>query len=715
MALDLGKFIIRFVDEARNHLCQIEQGLHRLEITSTDAEVINAIFRSAHTIKGSSGMLKLDSIAETAHKLEDVLAAMRDKTLFWSAELGFLLQRTVDVLALAVENLANGQAAGPCDAELLAALQTFLLRDTESLIFADVETGQGSRQESRQGPVGGRPDTSPVEASPGIGNAALRLKTADTARIPVSRLDELIKLMGEVVSSHARLRQRLVDVRFLGKSAVHASDKSLSVFAQNLQEDILAQSLLMDELYAKALVLRMLPLSIMFEPAARMVRELGRTLGKQVDCVVEGMGIELDRQLIERMSDSVVHVLRNAVDHGIEMPAIRQALGKPQRGRISISAHQDGEWVVIAITDDGAGIPVEALRKKAIQKGLFNARQAALLSEHEVIDLIFAPGFSTATIVTDISGRGVGMDVVKHTLVDELQGMLSVESVEGKGASFIFRLPVSLAIMRVLLIIAEGQRFGFIAQYVSAIVRFGAANVIAVAERRVLKLHNEFIPIVDLAGILALPRAGAGQKNEHLLLVLKVHHEKIALKIDALLDESDRVINPLPEHLRRLPLVCGLISLDANELVSILNGAALLEAARRQHSELKIAPGVSSVLKVLVVDDSFNTREIERDVLEAHGYAVMLAEDGQDALNKALAHDFDAVLTDVEMPQMDGFSLTAALRNEERYRFTPIIIITSRENDSDRRRGIEVGADAYIVKGDFNQHNFLDTLKALIG
>jgi CheY-like chemotaxis protein/chemotaxis signal transduction protein len=348
------------------------------------------------------------------------------------------------------------------------------------------------------------------------------------------------------------------------------------------------------------------------------------------------------------------------------------------------------------------------------------------LSEQEVVELIFLPGFSTSPIITDISGRGVGMDVVKRCIVDDLQGIVSVDSRPGAGTTFALRLPLSLAVMRVLLVEVGGIPFGFTAQYVAELLRVPESEFLTVAERRAVIIRNEFVPIVPLEDLLRIPsqhvKAAREVKHEGaLLLVVRVRNEKLALVVDDLLDERDMVIKPLPEHMRRLPMVSGMVTTGKNELVNILHVPVLLDMARGARGEAvgerAEAPPKEGgkTFHVLVVDDSLNTREIEKDVLEAHGYRVTLAEDGLDGLRKAQSGNFDAVLTDVEMPNMDGFTLTERLRQEDKYRNTPIIIITSREKEEDKRRGIQVGADAYIVKGDFEQSHLVDTLRNLLG
>ncbi|MDR9469160.1 response regulator [Marinospirillum sp.] len=707
MALDITRFVLRFIDEAREHLQLLNEGVALLEQGQADTEQVNSLFRSAHTLKGSSRMLKLVPITETAHALEDLLSALREgKLAFESTRHSSLLYQALDHLTHLVDQLADHQ-------------------DPTRLPDRDTALCQALTQaaEGQQAPA--TPESQNAQAEPDKTPAPVKeasLKTSDSVRIKLTRLDELIKLMGEIVSSHAHMRELVKDSRQLKQDASLASSRwlnDLDLFNRELRDGVQIQESLMQELHDKALQLRMLPLTTIFDSAGRLVREMARSLGKQVECRVIGAEIELDRQMIDQLADPVIHLLRNALDHGVETPQERQALGKPAQGQITLSAWQDGSWVVIEVRDDGRGISLQAIRDKVLQKELMTPEQLDALSDQEIMDLIFLPGFSTSAMITEISGRGVGMDVVKSSVVDSLQGTLRVHSRPGKGSRLSLRLPLSLALMRVLLVEVEGQKLGFTAQYISELVRVKSDAMMRVAERNAIILRNEFVPVMSLSELIHLPEKPSKIKksaDELLLLVTQVQHEKLALVVDELIDERDLVIKQLPEHLRRQPLISGMVTTGHNELVSLLHVPHLLERSRKT----KTATGVrvqqgQQANKVLVVDDSLNTREIEKDVLEAYGYQVTLAEHGQDGLEKALLEDFDAVLTDVEMPVMDGFTLTARLREQERYKSRPIIIITSREKESDRRRGLEVGADAYIVKGSFDQSSLVETLKLLLG
>ncbi|MCB1777997.1 MAG: response regulator [Candidatus Competibacteraceae bacterium] len=731
MALDVKKFLGRFIDEAHDHIARLEDGLIALEKGSMDREAINALFRSAHTIKGSSRMLKLTAITETAHRLEEVLGALRAGKISPTPELGSLLMRAVDAIHTLVAQVeTTGSELPPLDQELSDALMR-------------AATGDAMNDFSVSPAFSTTLRSSPPLAEAGLGTKmeAVETRLPDTLRVRLDKLDDLVKLMSEVVSHQVKWRQRLLEIRALDQTAQGLlatcgacpsaewveQTQALRRFTLDLRDNVQEQERLAQELSDQALVLRMLPLSQVLDPTARMARELARSLGKEVRCEVSGSEIELDREIIDRLSDVLTHLTRNAIDHGIESPEERQATGKPPISRIRFAARQEGAGVIIEVADDGRGLDREKILAKAAHS--IGPQRGAEWTDDQVAALIFQPGLSTSALITDLSGRGVGMDVVKRTIVDDLHGAISIANRPGEGITFTLKLPLSLVVMRVLLFQASGQTFGLTAHHVVELIRAPEAETISVAGHPAVVRHNEFVPLIPLAELLESPNAAHGQPAPEahddglLVVVIGVHQAKLGLVIDHLLDERDMVIKPLPEHLRGSGLVSGMIVTGANELVSVLQAQSLPEAARRLRNEAmrrsmlqdgKSSPQVRNY-HILVVDDSLNTREIEKEVLEAYGYQVTLAEDGLDGWQKAMSNRFDAVLTDVEMPGLDGFSLTARLRENEKYHTTPIVIITSREKEEDKRRGIQVGADAYIVKGDFDQSNLVGTLRNLLG
>ncbi len=721
MAIDLARFIERFVDEAREHLGRLGEGVAALQAGERDAELINALFRSAHTIKGSSRMLKLAPITDIAHRLEDVLGALREGRLAFDARLADALYLGVDGLAAQVDRLAESRDAASlpaADAELCerlgaaaagewsATLESAAVADTASSAAATAGTTMASAP-------------APAAAAP-----ATQRPVIESVRIRVDKLDELIGLLGEFASSQARAETWVEQAQALERALVRDIEHPsrlpallarVRTLSRALRDGVGAHETMIADLHERALQMRMLPVSVIFDSLGRTVRDFARSLGKDAELMARGGEIELDRHIIDRLTDPLVHLLRNAIDHGLEAPAHRRSRGKSERGRVELIARQDGAHAVIEIADDGAGFDFEAVRAKAVTRGVVDVESAAALADGDLIDLLFLPGMSTAPIITDVSGRGVGLDVVRRTLVEDLAGEVGVQARRGEGVRFVLRVPTSLARLRILVVEAGGQPLAIPAHAVGEIVHRDAEALLRVAERDAVIVHNEFVPVVGLDVLLGLPQAPVAG-GTRLLVVISVRGEKAALQVDALLDERDMVIKPMPALLAQLRLVVGVVETGAGALAPVLHAPSLLAQVRSVGSAAReSAPGRTPLRqRLLVVDDSLNTRELEKEVLEAHGYQVTLAEDGVDGLAKALAEDFDAVLTDVEMPRMDGFTLTARLREEERYRHRPILIITSREREEDKRRGMHVGADAYIVKGDFDQRSLIETLQTLL-
>jgi len=733
MAFDIAKFIARFAEEAREHVEALNRGLVELEKNPGDEENLNAIFRAAHTIKGSSRMLKLTTITEVAHKLEDALGSLREKRISHSPELAGLLFRGVDALAAMIEKVSVGEQISMDNVALCEALaqaaQDSLPAGSAS---AGSEPVKKNQAESDHLAVPGiRSDSEPPSAQP-----AKPASPSESIRVKSEKLDDLIRLMGEVVSHRNKLKQRILDVSVLEREAKQTLDvcsrvcdgeslanarslhRGLKQLLTVMKQDKTLQDILTAEFQEKALMLRMVPLSSVFDPLHRLVRDISNALGKDLDFEINGSEIELDKKMVEKLSDPLVHMLRNAIDHGIEEPQVRQEAGKPPKGRVHLSAAYDSGNIVIELLDDGAGISTAKIREKALARKLFDAAALDSMPEPALLDLIFLPGFSTSGIITDISGRGVGMDVVKRNIVEDLKGTVQISTKEGIGSTFSIRLPMTLAIMRVLLISCRGMKFGIGTHYVIEIINITADEVIDVVGRKALRLREEFIPVADMADVLKIAQNGQKKRDRHLMLIVQIGSEKMGFMVDSVLDEEDMVIKALPDHLKQVRLVSGVTISGRNEIINILNMPAVMEAARhakggRQESLADETAGQE--VNILVVDDSVNTREIEKSILEAYGYRVTIAGDGLEALAIAEESKFDLVITDVEMPRLDGFSLTERLRSNDTYKDVPIIIVTSREKDEDKRRGISVGANAYIVKGSFDQSNLVDTVQNLIG
>lgn len=745
MAFDHSKFLTRFVEEAREHCSRISDNLLNLEKSPGDAEMINGLFRSAHTIKGSSRMMKLSGVTEIAHKMEDVLDAVRGGKIPLAPSVSDALFRGVDALLAMLERIT----AGDTSVEAPEAL-------CEELAQAAKVPAAGDAPEVLVAPLPSAPSVKSVPLVPSVEQivfataspaataplpTAVQGRQVDYLRINAAKIDDLIRLMGEIVSEHGRFRRhigRLSEIerataRHLKAVAGHlqASDNeqeplieagaavqiSLRQSVRAMSDASLMQDHLVGDLQETSLRMRMQPLSTVFDPLRRTVRDLAHEHGKDIDFIVEGGDTELDRKIIDRIGDSLVHMIRNSLDHGLENAEERVTAGKPPKGTINLSAFYDSGCVTISLSDDGRGLSVDRIREKALAKRLFDADTLAGMSRAEITDLIFMPGFSTSPIITDLSGRGVGMDVVRKSIVDELKGTIIIETREGGGTTFLLRLPLNLAVFPLFLVSTGGKTCAMPATSLVEMLSVQRGEIIEIVNKRAIRLREQIIPVENLAALLRLTKEATAEAGEVLIVIIRDGEEKLGLVVDEILGREEMVVKPLPPHLQNLRMVSGVTIGERDSIINVLHVPELIKQAREiaEPGRQRTAVREDRTATVLVVDDSMNTREIEKSILEAYGYAVVTAEDGEEAFEKTREVLYDLVITDVEMPRLNGFSFTERLRADDRYRHVPVIIVTSREKEEDKRRGIQVGANAYIVKGAFDQSNLIETVRSLIG
>ena len=495
--------------------------------------------------------------------------------------------------------------------------------------------------------------------------------------------------------------------------------EGLEKLTERLGRDLLALANTTSTLEEEVLSIRLLPAKTLFGPLERLTRDLALHLGKRAVFVGEGGEVEMDRKLLEGLRDPLMHMLRNSLDHGLEMPEVREALGKNPQGTVRLVVQPRAQQVEIVLEDDGGGLNLEAIRRRALERGLISSG-AGVLEERTLADFIFAPGFSTAAQVTETSGRGVGMDVVREN-IRTLGGSVTVRSSAGRGTSFVMRVPLTLATTRVLLLRLGAQTLALPTPLIERAVRVRREELYPLEGFPTLKLGGETIPVLDLSELLESP-AGASIKGPLTLVLLRSEERRVALRVDTLIGEGEVVVKPLGWPLQGVPHLQGAATLGSGELVGLLSAAELFSRAlsklargeRRAWSALESAAPQKVRLPILVVDDSITTRTLERTILETAGYATFTAVDGLDALEVLKRESVSLVLTDVEMPRMDGFSLTEAIRADAKLQHLPVIVVTSLSSAEHRSRGAEAGADAYIVKGEFEQGILLETVRRLL-
>ncbi len=581
----------------------------------------------------------------------------------------------------------------------------------------------------------------------------LKAKVQATIRIRTSQVDGLLNLISEVVISQIKAEQRVHEARAVQtqmseatqawgriKSAFAAmahedlmdalgddlnavdglladSRRDLGAFLKGYSDDVSRTSVVVTDLQEQGMRLRMLPANTIFQTFPRAVRDLAKQFKKDIDLVIEGGDTELDKKVLEEINDPLVHIMRNAVDHGIEDPETRRKLGKPARGTIHMATRQEGDRIVIEISDDGAGIDPEKVRQSAVRKGYITEGEAGTMSDREAQYLIFEAGFSTAAIITEISGRGVGMDVVREFVVEKLKGSLDLDSEVGRGSTFKLTIPLTLAIIRALMLRVGGQGYALPTGSIEETLRVDPSDIIKVEGREVIRRQRRTVPLVRLADILGVPSDLTAASKVPIATIGYSGH-RMGFIVDAFIGEQQIVIKPLGNHLKKIANVAGVTILGAGEVVPILNVPDLMASARtRSGQRVGLVQRSEKVgqRKVLICEDSFTTRELERSIFEAAGYEVETAMDGAIGLSK-LKNGLvvDAVVTDVQMPNMTGFELTKAIKNDAALAEIPVIIVTSLERDEEKAEGINAGADAYITKSVFNQDTLLDTVERLI-
>jgi len=513
---------------------------------------------------------------------------------------------------------------------------------------------------------------------------------------------------------HHRVRERL---ELLGSIVTRLRN---AMYEDNARLEVVA-----DELSDGIRTMRLLPLSTIFNLFPRMVRDLAKQEGKEVDLALEGAETKADKRILEEMKDPLMHMIRNALDHGIETPEERQHLGKPPQGKIQLKAKQTATNVVIEIADDGRGLDNEKIKHTALKRGVCRPEELATMTPSQIQSLIFEPGFSTRTFVTEISGRGVGLDVVR-TNVELLKGTIQVESKPGIGCTIRVQLPTTLATAQVLIVSVMGISYAIPVEFVQTARFISEDDIFTIEGRDTIILDNQPVSVERLADLLELSVVSSQQslvigntndKEQIPCLILKVADERLGLLVDALVDEQDVMLKPQSQLLKRVRNVSGATILGTGEVCIVLNPQDLIKSVRKQVVSTKpkqIPQAPIHKQLILLVEDSISIRTQEKRILEGAGYEVVTAVDGLDGFNKLKTRSFDAVVSDIQMPNLDGLGLAAKIRQHKEYSELPIILVTSLASDEDKRRGAEAGANAYITKGTFNQEILLDTLRRLV-
>jgi two-component system chemotaxis sensor kinase CheA len=657
-----------FVDEAIGRLDEMDAVLLAIEsdpsgASAADADAIDTLFRDAHTIKGGAAMLGLPGIEAVAHAIEDVLAIARDSGAVPAGLEPALLRATADVRRLVTGEIEEANA-------VIAEL-------------AGRQADLGDPGEKRADPASA-PDAAirPDDEQPAIAGRERRGRPPRPLRVSAEKIDSLLNLVGEVVTDRRALEHALGDL----------------AAPQEVIEVLAGGDRTLEQLKDVSIRMRTLPLRVITGPLPRTVRDIARQAGKDVELTVTGTDTELDRVILESLPEPLTHLLRNAVSHGIETPAARAAAGKPERGRIELRAEPRGSQVEIAVRDDGQGVSAQVASE---------ARREGSLTE-----VLCRAGYSTAGEVTGLAGRGVGMNAIK-TYVESLGGSLEIRSTPGLGTDVSLLLPLAVALLEALLFERDNAVFGVPLAAVEEVLRGQSEH--ALGGVPCLDVRGKVIPVIDFASAVG---ATARPLPEHApALLISAGGSRAVVTCDALIGQQEVVVKSLGPLLAGITGYLGAAILGDGRIALLVEPSFI--ASRQHRAPAAAGPEPArepAAAKILVAEDSFTVRELQRTILQAAGYQVVTARDGREAL-LALHRNADIalVLTDLEMPELNGLELTRSIRADPARSSLPVVIVTSRASEEDRRLGIDAGADAYMAKRSFDQHALLATVERLVG
>jgi len=767
-----------FLVESFELIEQLDQDLVELENTPEDLELLNRIFRVAHTVKGASSFLNFDILTRLTHHMEDVLNRARKGELILTPDIMDVVLTSIDMMKAMLHFIRdNGTDQGSDDIEEIVVKLDAITSgggsssdapapepepepepvEEEEVDYSDMSENEiedeierllQMRQDEdkarraskiaagesvpdapeivdepkKEEPAPAKeepapapeptpaptpePKPTPVAEKKPAPSAKKEVAKApakpaasveQTIRVDVRRLDHLMNLIGELVLGKNRLIKINDDVeeRYEGEE-----------FLEELNQVVSIVSLVTTDLQIAVMKTRMLPIGKVFNKFPRMIRDLSRELGKKIELEIGGEETELDKSIVEEIGDPLVHIIRNSCDHGVEPIADRVAKGKSETGTIGLKAYNEGNHIVIEITDDGKGLDADTLKDIAISKNVITEKEADNMGDKEAFTLIFRPGFSTAKTVTNVSGRGVGMDVVK-TNIEKLNGIIDIDSEIDAYTKIKLKIPLTLAIIQALLVGVQEEYYAIPLASVLETVRISTDEVYTVENRSVMRLRDEVLPLVHLADIFEVDRVFDGGEHTY-VVVLGLAESKIGVIVDTLVGQEEIVIKSMGEYLKGMEGVAGATIRGDGGVTLIVDVAALMQMAK----SLKAKPAIAQIdaaskkkekpsdYHVMIVDDSKTDRSIMKNALKPLGVTLVEAGDGVEALNilKSGEHHFDAMLVDIEMPRMDGYSLAGEIKKYNKYKNLPLIAVTSRTTKADRMRGVEVGMVEYITK-----------------
>jgi two-component system chemotaxis sensor kinase CheA len=733
-----------FKIEFEENIQTLNSELLKLESDVFNTDALTKLMRTAHSMKGGARMIGLPDVVTLAHFFEDMLGAVKKEGVELKRHDFDRMYKAIDIIKSLVNEAVTGEAPNFVAASVI-----------DQIINGSGEPKTNDEPDSviLQSEIAA--DSQPVTQE--LQGDIIPAFSIDTIRVASTKLDTLMDLSGELTVSKIQLALRLGKINDLSllledstrelnsietallpqrsenpglfsevgliinrlKNRFDSASVEIGNLSDGISEDNSRLNFVAYEFEEVIKNLRMLKLSNIFNLYPRMVRDISNELGKEVNFIIEGGDITADKKILEEMRDPLMHMIRNSIDHGIELPDEREQQGKPRAGTIKLSANHFAGHITITLEDDGKGLNEKSIIETALRKKLIDEEASKNLTHKQIHKLIFTPGFSTSKIITDVSGRGVGMEVVQAN-IDKLKGKINIESETKKSTRFIIELPLTLATLRVMTASVGNHIFAIPVDFIVSVIIVDVAEIFSMEARDTIVFRDEPITIVNLKTVLELEDiSDSTRKNVTTFqcIILSSMGEKAGFIVDSLIDEQEVLVKPLGFMLKRVKNVSGSTILVSGDVCMILNPNDLLKTVKSlSASEILETSTPESLRKkrILLVEDSITTRTQEKRILESAGYDVVVAVDGLDGYQKLLINEIDAVVSDVEMPNLDGLSLTEKIRAEKKYLSLPVVLVTSLSSEEQKKRGLESGANAYLTKSGFDQKILIETLDRLL-
>ncbi|MCL2719823.1 MAG: response regulator [Treponema sp.] len=745
MAIDKEKYIRKFVDEGLENISLVESLVFDIKDGISVDDDLATVLRALHTLKGSSRMLEFKRLEELTHSLENVFVALREQRIGFSENIVKLVLSSLDLLKSGFVELLQTKNDDIDVNEFVKNLN--LVSSNEEFTIPKSNTGtetsfQLSVKEKEQTENIENDDSSDELMDQEQINAILKSKKQKEAKSESIRLS-LDKIDG-IIKSIASLQVLEISAKSISQDSASITS-NIKVFSKKLKEIAKLDPVLSSEFrkiersseklssslrnyaidagnhvrgaYDSVISLRTLPISTIFDSYPRYIYHLSEELNKNVQLSIEGKENEIDKNIIESLSEVIMHMVRNAIDHGIEQPQERIACGKNEAGKLSIICSRESGSMKIMICDDGRGIDHEKIRQKAVREGFIAEAAAAGLSKEDLTNFIFQSGFSTSGNVSNVSGRGVGMDVVRES-VEALKGSIVVESTQGEGTTFTIMVPLSIAALMGFPVVCAGINFIIPSNFVDNILLLNREDIITVVDRPEIKYNDRIIKLYYLSQILQIKEDIISPNDILFIVIIRSYDDIAALAVDNIDSMRSVILKTMPAFMENINVFSGIVLNEDYEMVSVLHIPTVIKMAKRIKAlDIKKRNIEYEKLRksILVVDDSLPTREIESEILQSEGYYVDTAADGAQALKAAKQKQYDLICTDLNMPVMDGFMLIENLKKNEELSKIPIIVISSIANDEEQKRAFSLGASRYILKNSFNNNNLIENVQQLIG